>query len=54
MAGETMSCSIFGQRYSDGSEICTDELGYANCWVCSGGELEYRPYQLTENYPERL
>ena len=54
MACETNYCSFGGNCYSEGSEICGEELGFANCWVCVGGELEYSPRLLTPNYPERL
>ncbi len=47
-------CSFEGNCYSDGSEMCGGEIGFANCWVCVNGALEYRPRFLTENYPERL
>ena len=54
MACESNHCSFAGQCYSDGAEICGEEISFGNCWVCAGGQLEYRPYLITENYPERL
>ncbi len=54
MAQEKKSCSYVGQRYADGSEVCGEEIGFGNCWVCADGELEYTPHMLTANYPERL
>lgn len=54
MGCDTSYCSFVGQCYADGMEVCGEEITFGNCWVCDGGELEYKPTLLTENYPERL
>ncbi len=54
MACATEYCSFVGLCYSEGSEICGPEIDFANCWRCNGGTLEYSPYVISPNYPERL
>lgn len=54
MESESKCCSFVGRCYADGSEVCGNEVGFGNCWVCVGGEMEYRPYTISANYPERL
>lgn len=54
MKCESSSCSFAGNCYSEGSEVCSGETSFGNCWVCRGGELEYSPRMITQNYPERL
>lgn len=44
-------CSFAGQCYPEGAEVCGEEIGFANCWVCKGGELDYRPRLISPNYP---
>ncbi|MFZ2445384.1 MAG: hypothetical protein WAW37_03425 [Syntrophobacteraceae bacterium] len=47
-------CTFVGQCYSDGSEVCDKEIEFANCWVCSKGDLDYRPRFISPNYPVLL